>query len=312
MKLKSRINPSLGECAAHIRRRFIATTHLVANKTEERRRFAGHLVTGLAMLVMVVRARPYDMFVQYGVGGYLLLFADSFLRKKEPRERIINFYVGSLLVLFPYLILPLADGLEERLRPFVLDQALRLIDLRIGLDGFVLSRLCIAHPWTEPLLQIVYAGLPLAFAVAWLTSRSVRLLRAAVMGAFLCVPVYLLVPACGPEYAFSNWPWSETMASPGAVAMRPRNCVPSMHVSWALLLALNARGRASRVLFTLYTAAMAFATVAGGEHYFIDALVAVPFTLALQWLADKRALESRCDVETRKQHENGIRAGQVS
>jgi hypothetical protein len=32
---------------------------------------------------------------------------------------------------------------------------------------------------------------------------------------------------------------------------------------------------------------MVFAPVAGGEHYFIDIIAAVPFTFGVQWVAER-------------------------
>jgi hypothetical protein len=96
--------------------------------------------------------------------------------------------------------------------------------------------------------------------------------------------LYLLLPAAGPEYAFSNFPDPNDIAvSIGWV--HPRNCFPSMHLTWAILVAWNLRNPRWRWLFVSYAALMALATVACGEHYFVDILAALPFAAAVQKIA---------------------------
>jgi hypothetical protein len=60
--------------------------------------------------------------------------------------------------------------------------------------------------------------------------------------------------------------------------------MPSMHLTWSLLIALNARSLRLRVALWVYVALMAIATLALREHYLIDLIAAVPYTLAVQWM----------------------------
>ena len=60
--------------------------------------------------------------------------------------------------------------------------------------------------------------------------------------------------------------------------------MPSMHVGWALLIAFNARGTWARLGFSLFALVTCLATVGSGEHYAIDAVVALPFAVAVQVL----------------------------
>jgi hypothetical protein len=65
--------------------------------------------------------------------------------------------------------------------------------------------------------------------------------------------------------------------------------MPSVHFAWALLAAVKARRLSgiSQMLFTTFAALTAFATIALGEHYLIDLVVAVPFTLAIHAACDR-------------------------
>jgi hypothetical protein len=72
--------------------------------------------------------------------------------------------------------------------------------------------------------------------------------------------------------------------TPLRVPMAPRNAMPSLHFSAALLVYWNTLGmrRASRIAAGLFLAGTAFATLALGEHYLIDLIVAFPFSLMFQ------------------------------
>jgi hypothetical protein len=54
--------------------------------------------------------------------------------------------------------------------------------------------------------------------------------------------------------------------------------------TWALLLALNARAKWLQVVLWSYVAVIATATIGLGEHYLVDLIAALPYTLGVQWL----------------------------
>ena len=76
-----------------------------------------------------------------------------------------------------------------------------------------------------------------------------------------------------------------------------RNCMPSLHLASALAVWWNSRlwARWGRMLAGLFLCATIFATLALGEHYLVDLVVAVPFTMALQaaWTVAVPLEESR-------------------
>jgi hypothetical protein len=63
----------------------------------------------------------------------------------------------------------------------------------------------------------------------------------------------------------------------------PRNAMPSLHLACALLVWWNSRTWRlwGRALAGLFLALTALATMGLGEHYFIDLVVALPFTVAM-------------------------------
>jgi hypothetical protein len=64
----------------------------------------------------------------------------------------------------------------------------------------------------------------------------------------------------------------------------PRNCMPSLHLAGALVIWWNSRlwPRWGRLLAGLFLWATIFSTLALGEHYLVDLVVALPFTLVFQ------------------------------
>jgi hypothetical protein len=224
------------------------------------------------------------MFVWYGLAGFALIMLVSWVRGADKYE---DFCVGAFVAIFTILVLFLTP-VEAFLRPLTWDARLHAWDLALGLDGFALARVCFRHGWMIPILAVLWTGQPLVFAINWAIERSKLWLRAAIIGGVLAVPFYMLVPACGPQHAFAGYPW-HTVVPAGLIAVSrfsPRNCFPSMHFCWALLLVLNAKNGIWRAILSLYAAGLIVATVGGGEHYFVDLIAAVPFTFAVQYVAE--------------------------
>jgi hypothetical protein len=65
-----------------------------------------------------------------------------------------------------------------------------------------------------------------------------------------------------------------------------RNAIPSLHMAWVLLVWWNSRGLARwiRAIALLFVVLTVMATLGTGEHYFIDLVVAFPFSLMVQAL----------------------------
>ncbi|HUC70787.1 MAG TPA: phosphatase PAP2 family protein [Stellaceae bacterium] len=155
--------------------------------------------------------------------------------------------------------------------------------------------------WSHPLLHqsfgTTYGWLPATVSVCYALdvragNREAGVLRNAALAAgAIALLLYRLNPAAGPIYAFGA-AFPDALPDPStlslvptvlAVPSAPRNCVPSVHFAWALLAAVEARrlARAWRVAFALFAALIAMATIGLEEHYLIDLVVALPFTLSI-------------------------------
>ena len=226
------------------------------------------------------------MVLWYGIVGFVLIMAASMVRGTDKFE---DFCIGFFLVLFLLLLL-VPTMIESALRPYTWDARLQAADLWLGLDGFAWAKIWLATKWLRNVTTQVYWGLPLAFGISWSLERSRTMVTSMLLAGALTFPLYLLIPAAGPAYAFRGWPF--VSASGGwdlmaVAAAHPRNCFPSMHLAWALLLPMNATSRVWKAILLLNAVLTGLATIGGGEHYFVDLIAAVPFAFAIQWLAEK-------------------------
>src|SRR5260370_4594562 len=77
---------------------------------------------------------------------------------------------------------------------------------------------------------------------------------------------------------------STVLAGSLTVPDMPRNCMPSLHTAWALVIWWQARslGRPMRIMAGVYLGFTVLATVGYGAHYVFDLVVAFPSTMACQ------------------------------
>src|SRR5450830_719 len=102
---------------------------------------------------------------------------------------------------------------------------------------------------------------------------------------------YNFFPITGPRYVFGSEYFVNKLGEPSAYPLSafagstaPRNGMPSMHFGWMLASTIlwwrTVSTWWSRMLFIFATLLTAIATIYLGEHYVVDLIVAVPFTLA--------------------------------
>ncbi|MFO1081998.1 MAG: phosphatase PAP2 family protein [Reyranellaceae bacterium] len=121
-----------------------------------------------------------------------------------------------------------------------------------------------------------------------------KLLSRFLITAALGYVLYEVMPGIGPLMAFADvFPYDlpdAATVTPGLYVEHdgaPRNAMPSLHTAWALLVFIAAwsMGRWLRLAGGLFLAATLAATLALGEHYLVDLIVAVPFVLVVEGIA---------------------------
>ena len=202
-----------------------------------------------------------------GCGGVLLLTWRTIQGSKAARE---NLRIGAGLPMF-VLITAFANGEIVQFTPRIYDSLLLKADF--GTSAALRSWVS-AHSLIARTVGISYEALPLVVVLAIAASSGrdrIRLLWSLCLAAVLAIPCYLLFPAVGPVHV--------------SQLSSPRNCMPSLHLTWAALLWINARPGSLRGFFLVFIGITALATLATGEHYVLDLIAAVPFTCLVQWLS---------------------------
>jgi len=231
-------------------------------------------------------------YLFYTIAGMIVILA--FARRNSRQDLAVAF---GLLAFF---LLNVALGTVGRLPKgqfysLTMDWYLYRADQYLGMDGLSLARWVLGTPALKAVLLVAYQALPVAFAIVWSAERSSAMLRAVLWAAVAGLACYRIAPATGPIYAFAGFPWLAPHAT-GQVYVdvsMPRNCLPSLHFGWALLLLWNCRGRALQTFASIYLFLMALATVGLGEHYFVDLVASVPFCAAVQAIATWKYLSFR-------------------
>jgi len=182
---------------------------------------------------------------------------------------------------------------EDRAMPLKFDYYLYLIDRGLcGSTVFGFSRALAGPP--SYAMAAIYESLFLVMVVwYWLGLRQGNgsILRAYLISFTAGPLLYLLLPACGPRFAFASvFPSVDPVVSAALVPLQaPPNAIPSLHLSTAILFTFfAAKSRILRVFSWMYLAGTAMATVAVGQHYLIDLIVAVPFACFVAAIVHRR------------------------
>ncbi len=191
----------------------------------------------------------------------------------------------------------------EKAHPKVLDLYLYSFDASLHVQfPFVFGRWFAQYPIFALMSFSIYIGLPIAIGLTYAgcLMRDRKNALSALVALLIAGPVgilfYNLVPALGPAHIFlQGFPWkplsyaqvSRLFLEPVAVA-GPRNAFPSLHAAWAFLVFWYARNLSlgERILAGVFVFFTLCATLGTGEHYFVDLVVAVPFSLVVIAIAE--------------------------
>ena len=227
----------------------------------------------------------------------LTVLAVEVMRVRPPQRQSLRktFHAAAVFPLCSLLIgytIPLTTWL----RPQTYDAYLLAFDGRLGFQpSYALGRLLLGGSTLWGLTTVAYYALPLAPGVLYASYRRRERQPVAILAMFLSLMVvgfaqYGVFPAVGPKYAFGqSYPLyppvlAQIAIHPMNVPNAPRNCMPSLHLAAVLAVWWNSRiwPRWGRLLVLLFLLATIFSTLALGEHYLVDLVVAVPFTLVFQ------------------------------
>ena len=198
----------------------------------------------------------------------------------------------TVIALFNYIgvSLSLYISFASWARPVKLDYFLYAFDGSLGFQpAFKLAQLVRASKAVTWFEVMVYDSLGLWFCLIYAAHARIYgkfpfdIIRLFAANAFIGFTLYLVFPAMGPKYAFPSFPELPGSIHPAAVVMRGLpNAMPSLHFGGTLLIFWIARPwKWLQVVTGTVSVLTAVATLAFGEHYLVDLVVAVPYALAI-------------------------------
>jgi membrane-associated phospholipid phosphatase len=173
------------------------------------------------------------------------------------------------------------------------ENARHIIDLEQALGLFVepaVHRWASAHPlvidcasWAYVNSHFTITTVTLAFVYLRRNERFYFVRNMFMVAMAIALVGYMVVPTAPPRF-LPEWGFSDSVAAftgVGAessnVLFNPFAAVPSMHVAFALMLAVPmasmSRRRAVRALWRAYPAVVTFVVVATANHWWLDALL---------------------------------------
>ena len=246
---------------------------------------------------------PRWIVLSTGFGaGLASLLVLAWVSRRHVERRVL-FYAALIVPAAVLLSNPLLQ-LTEALHPLTLDALVYAFDGSLGFQpSFVIGRLFMKLPPLARVSEVFYLATPFGFALLWAAQRRARTpIAVDVMVAFLVATgagfvLYHAFPVAGPVYVVgSGWPRVPPAIAvmglePGYAQSVPRNCMPSLHTTWVLLMVWHSRGRgrAVRAIASLFCAFTLLATLGEGLHYLTDLVVAVPFAMSAQAASSPRS-----------------------
>lgn len=245
-----------------------------------------------------------QVIVGLGAASIMILGWRAYSHRGEERTRALLFLLPGLVSLLFTFEAGIHFDLVSSVMPETFDGAAYLVDGSFGVQlAFATGRLFRAAPWLAFVCFAIYVAPPpsLVFVYALEVSGRRRppvdvvtvLLAIAVVGYLM----YFVCPVAGPLAAFPDQypetppptiessrlrvPFVQPDGTPA-----PRNGMPSLHFASVLIAYWHARpyGKIASLVAATFVVGTFLATLGLGEHYFVDLVVAFPFTLFMQAL----------------------------
>ncbi len=176
-----------------------------------------------------------------------------------------------------------------------------------GNSNFYLGQFLNYHPVIKTVTTYVYFGFlfPL-WAIIFLYALKIgdeapKVVFTVLLNLLLAIPLYAICPVAGPKYVFPEFPDKipVPMAPHALFISAFPNGVPSVHTSTALLvLFFLSRWRSAKIFGIIWLGFTILGTLGFGEHYLIDLLLAVPYSLAVIYLGGFEIVRQQRNLTT--------------
>lgn len=281
---------------------------------------AGALLSAALAVLLVLRGNVFrDSWTLAALGFWYVAVVLSGLRiaKATSLGRLREFdRMLVVLVLPPTVLLTLTSlWFAAQVVQGTYDNYFYVFDGLLPLQlAHVVAQFCETHRWAWNGCAIVYYDFLLVFCtfiiLLWRQDGEAagRLMSRWIVATIVGYILYYWMPGVGPGVAFygAHEPRFDSLPPPEQVELTllwgvdgwPRNAMPSLHTTWALLVALASVEMKTgvRIFGAFYAAATVVATLGLREHYLIDLIVAVPFTVAVH--AGMGLVERSADKKT--------------
>ena len=231
-----------------------------------------------------------------GIAALIVLLMQSLVAPRSSRQSIRRTFFAAAIFPVCGLLIGYTIPVTTWLRPKTWDAWLFAFDGSLGFQpSFLLGKLLLNRPTAWGLTTVIYYLLPFGTSALFGAYRVHSRRPATMLPLLLSLMIlgfaqYGLFPAVGPIYAFrasypTNPPETGAIAlAPMRVPDAPRNCMPSLHMAAALVIWWNSWiwPRWGRLIAFLFLLGTVFSTLALGEHYLADLIVAMPFALIFQ------------------------------
>ena len=251
--------------------------------------------------VMDFQPRFMASFSFAGLAALAVLGTHTIWAEAKDRKLLLYGFLPAVLFVGSEWTASTLLDITEALHPKTFDVFLYSFDSSLGIQlSFLVGQLFWKFLWVRFTCLVIYIALPLPLALVYAAQLRRGWKNApAVMLAFLLtgplgILCYNMLPACGPAHLFgASFPF-HPLSTAEAMRMNvapvlikgARNAIPSLHMAWVLLVWWNSRGLAGwiRAIALIFVVLTILATLGTGEHYFIDLVVAFPFSLMVQAL----------------------------
>jgi hypothetical protein len=225
--------------------------------------------------------RVINILLDPAIFGITVLFLAVLWMLKDQKDKTRPLLVFALVLnLFYGVLLKLLMGREGGLLSWKFDHVLFHLDLSLGLTATSIAQ-SLQGSWRIPLWIIYQMMVPMM--IAWFLVTRHRSRHGSVVMAYIAELVagpllYMVVPACGPIYAFgAKWLNPPAVPSDAIHLTGMPNAFPSLHVATAFVFVFFAPGRVWKAVAVFFLAGTCMATLATGEHYCIDLIPGLAF-----------------------------------
>jgi hypothetical protein len=225
--------------------------------------------------------RAIDFLLSPPVLAIIALFlAIIWMLRDEKDKARIELVFALVLNLFYGVFLNICMSREGSIFPWKFDHVLFRLDACLGIQAASIARPL--QGFLHIPLWIVYQSM-VPMMIAWFLLTRDRRSSGSIILAYVAELasgplLYMIVPACGPIYAFGKQWLHPPAVAPEAVRLAGMpNAFPSLHIGTAFVFLMFAPGRIWKAVALLFFAATCLATLSTGEHYIIDLVPGLAF-----------------------------------